>query len=274
MRSSWIRALARKLLMFVEAALNRVGYRVVWWPRVFFDEPEAELKFDLEFIVAQLMLTKRNIFFLEIGANDGVSGDPLFPFIKKFDWQGVMLEPVPETFELLERNYQNFSGVTLLNVALSERDGTRTMYMIQDEKGSLKEDDGLHSEFRSQLTSFVKESVLSQIEYFPNVAEMIKEVEVECICFETLLSRIGRRDIDILQIDAEGYDYQILKMIDFTEIRPMIINFEHCLMNKATQEDCSRFLFEQGYRMTKGDRDTTAYLFPNWADQFGPIYPK
>ena len=248
-------------LVQIEKILKRLGYELRWWPTPLIEDPARKLSFDVEFVLAHLALRKRDMFVLEIGANDGVSGgDPLYPWIKKFGWHAVLLEPIPEVFGLLEKNYDGQQGVTLMNAALDERDGTRTLYVVEHEKGSLVKEDGIHSEYRSCFASFIRESLLAQTRWVPNVAELISEIEVECVTFETILERTGRTTVDILQIDVEGFDYQVIKMIDFSLFKPTLINFEHCLLTKSQQDECAEILTDQGYQLTRGERDTTAYL--------------
>lgn len=116
--------------------LQQQGYRVSWWPWVIFEKPEAELTLDLEFVIAHLMMKKRDLFFIEIGANDGVSNDPLYPLIQQNaeHWKGVMIEPMPEPFQLLQQNYASLPNVQLRNVAISEQDGERTIYSIRQQE--------------------------------------------------------------------------------------------------------------------------------------------
>ena len=41
----------------------------------------------------------RRLSFVQIGANDGVTGDPIRRFILEFGWSGVLVEPQLEIFE-------------------------------------------------------------------------------------------------------------------------------------------------------------------------------
>ena len=34
-----------------------------------------------------------NCFFIEVGANDGIYLDPLYPYIIKNNWSGILIEP-------------------------------------------------------------------------------------------------------------------------------------------------------------------------------------
>ena len=60
------------------------------------------------------------LFFVQIGANDGVFRDPLFEFVTKHHDQvaGLALEPMQETFQKLRANYAKYPHVTPVNVAI------------------------------------------------------------------------------------------------------------------------------------------------------------
>src|SRR6266702_2735109 len=62
------------------------------------------------------------IGFIQIGSNDGISGDPLREFIvASAKWHGAFVEPVPQIFEKLRQNYSHLRGrkFTFFNVAIS-----------------------------------------------------------------------------------------------------------------------------------------------------------
>ena len=47
-----------------------------------------------------------------------------------------------------------------------------------------------------------------------------------CMTYEQLRREYGLSQVDVLNIDAEGYDDQILKSIDFEASKPGLILFE------------------------------------------------
>jgi len=67
------------------------------------------------------------------------------------------------------------------------------------------------------------------------------------------------RDIDLLQIDAEGYDYEIIRSIDFDTVKPAIIHYEHMVLSEADRNACLELLASHGYRIVLQDNDTLAY---------------
>jgi hypothetical protein len=46
-------------------------------------------------------------FFLEVGAMDGASLDPLFATARRLSWRGMLIEPLRDLFDRLRANYEN-----------------------------------------------------------------------------------------------------------------------------------------------------------------------
>jgi FkbM family methyltransferase len=234
----------------VNGALKRKGYSLQWLP---YDET-AEVPISLEFVVGHLMMFHPKPVFLEIGANDGVSNDSIFPFIDRFGWTGIMVEPLPAPFAKLTRNYARFPQVHLVNAAIGDTDGQSTLYKIKDYDGQFSKS--------SQYASFSKEIVASQTQYVPNAPNEIEEIQVPCLTLPTLLKKYPVGSVDVMITDAEGYDSQILRMIDFRELNPAIIQFEHCSMDKQERGKITSLLAGQGYRLFSDSLDTIAYRAP------------
>lgn len=248
-------------LTTIEAAISHLGYRINWVPTTFVAEPRAELAFSLEYVIAHLMLTRPSVFFIQIGANDGMTTDPLYKFVTHYNWQGILVEPIPEVFESLQQNYHaQRDNLKFLNVAIADRDELRTLYTVKIDSGTFQN--------ANLYSSFHRETVLGQSRYVPDVADRIVERKVKCISLDTLLDEVGDREVDLLLTDVEGYDFTILEMIDFSRLRPSIICYEHVHMSKAQHQEAARLLFAQGYQLTRGNLDTIAYRPPatfGWA---------
>ena len=83
---------------------------------------------------------------------------------------------------------------------------------------------------------------------------------MRCCSLATLLAETGLSQVDVLQIDTEGWDYEILKLVDFTKIKPAIINYEHAHLNPDDWDSAIDLLTRNGYHIGIGRRDTVAYL--------------
>ena len=138
--------------------------------------------------------------FIQIGANDGKMADPLYNWIKKYGWKGILVEPQKKGFEKLKINYRNNKkNLIFENVAISDKNGTRDLFKVKD--GQIKESwqKGIATfcPDRNALKGFGKNNITKET--------------VQCITFDTLISRNKVNRIDLLQIDVEGYEYFVLK---------------------------------------------------------------
>jgi hypothetical protein len=69
--------------------------------------------------------------FLQVGAADGVSNDPLHDSILKHRLRGVLVEPLPDQFQRLERAYSGVDGLHFVNCAIAAVDGTLPLYRVR-----------------------------------------------------------------------------------------------------------------------------------------------
>ncbi len=88
---------------------------------------------------------------------------------------------------------------------------------------------------------------------------IVKVVKVRCAPLSTILRENKLERIDLLTIDAEGYDFEILKTLDWDVSQPKVVLTEALYTNadapyanditKLVTTDLHRFLEERGYRL-------------------------
>ena len=83
--------------------------------------------------------------------------------------------------------------------------------------------------------------------------------EVKGVTLHSLFEKHQIQELDLLQIDAEGFDYEIIRSIDFAKTKPAIIHYEHMVLSQADRNACLELLAENGYRFFLEDSDTLAY---------------
>lgn len=194
----------------------------------------------LELAVHLLLARRQGFFFIQIGANDGVAGDPLRRMILKYHLRGVLVEPNPTAFARLVANYRGETQLRFENVAIAPSQGTRALYF----PAAKVDDDVLASFDRNVLTRRLKRN-----------AE-IREIQVPTLPLGLIIERSGEQEVDLLQIDTEGYDFEVLKMIDFNRWLPTIINFEHIHLTKDAYAQSIELLVSHGYRTCVHGVDT------------------
>jgi FkbM family methyltransferase len=190
--------------------------------------------------------------FVQIGAFDGVVGDPLQKYIARCGWRGILVEPQPHAVERLRSLYADNSRISILPAALDHHAKIRTLYTL---------DLGKTPEWAGGLASFDRQNILKHAGLIPGLERMIREVRVPCVSFGAVLQALPAR-LDLLQIDTEGYDAEILSMFPFDRVRPAIVHWEVKHLTKHQREKCLDRLDGFGYRFaSSGGEDMLAVNF-------------
>ncbi len=82
---------------------------------------------------------------------------------------------------------------------------------------------------------------------------------VNCITFDDLLKKHKISHITYLQIDAEGYDFEILRSIDFDTMKPDMLRYEYVNLERDEQQNCLAILRDAGYTTLILPIDVFAY---------------
>jgi FkbM family methyltransferase len=242
---AWLRTDARRRRR--DVFLRRIGIARCHTPPILTREPDLLVQSWLPFVVAQLLLRNSNPTFLQIGAFDGVGDDDLHDLIRSHCLRGVLVEPQPGAFARLQQTYVDQPQVMLLQAAIAEREGHRDLYVRKSKT--------------SMAASFDREHLRRH-----NIAATdIGSIRVPCHTVESALRHAGLSSVDILQIDAEGYDWEIIRSIDFNQVRPSIVRFEYRNMPPSDADACLTFLAARGYRFLLERRDIVAVQQPELA---------
>ncbi len=205
---------------------------------------------------------RRGFFFVNIGANDGVSNDYIYPFLCEYGWRGLAVEPLAARFEELAQNYARFSGVILERAAVTTT--PRAFHFITPASG-------YDRHWTRQVGTLNRDFLLRAIAGMrswgidgpvpPEVEDAIVSIEVPCVSFNALMEKYRVETIDYLSIDAEGSDYEIFCSIDFTRYRPRILVIETGDMQEAQRSDFDARLAKLGLvYLTRMDFLTEAFV--------------
>lgn len=191
--------------------------------------------------------------FVQVGANDGVARDPLRIQVERREWQGIMVEPVPYVFKKLEARYGDHPRVQLEMSAIAEQPGVMTFYHLRE----ATEGEAVWNWYHA-LGSFRREVVLSHKSFIPDIEDRLVETQVRCTDFDSLCRRGGLTHLDLLQMDTEGYDYQILRSIDLDTWRPRLVIYEHHHLSPGDRQAARDLLTSAGYLTFEHGLDTAA----------------
>lgn len=145
--------------------------------------------------------------FVQVGSNDGRTGDPLFATVKRAEVRGLLIEPIPELFERLTSTYADKRGLVFVKAAVAEDDRSRKFYWVPPRPGD--------PIWVDQLGSFSLDVILSHAHEIPGIADRVEAMSVQCRTLSSLIAEHGFTRVDLLHIDAEGSDLAILKTLDF-----------------------------------------------------------
>jgi FkbM family methyltransferase len=181
---------------------------------------------------------RKDLFIVEIGSNDGKSGDPLFPLIRSHrSWQALFVEPVPFLFEQLRRNHGDNPRFRYEQVAISEQAQTMPFYYVSPD---VRREVPHLPPFLEQLGSFYRANVEKHMT--DELDRFIIEMPVEAVTLSTVLDRQKVDRIDVLLIDTEGHDWHVLKQLDLARYSPLIILFEHKFLSPEDKAASREFL--------------------------------
>ena len=238
---------------WIQRWLRRTGYDVRWSPQVYVRYPQARLEVSVEMAIAQRFLAVKDFYFVQVGAFDGVCVDPIGATMKRLACRGLMIEPHPLAFARLQQNAADRPGVELLQAAVGDCEGELPFYSLDPAAPGAPAKAPLIS---SLDRAMLMRELPADVDWTP----WIRETRVRCTTLNRVLTERGSPRVDLLQIDAEGYDARILAALDFDRWAPAIVNFEHALLPRAEAERCWQRLAGRGYRLHISPPDTLAVL--------------
>ena len=213
------------------------------------------------------LISKGNddFFVFQVGANDGMTHDPLHKFIKRDGWKGILMEPQPYVFNtFLSKVYKKDQGITAINAAIGEKDGEATLFKISfsNERWAT----GLARFDRTLLEQLIKEGRLdkkikkSRAKPPENKADWISEEVIAMRSPHSIFRDYNVKTIDLLMIDTEGFDFEVIKLINLDKVLPKAIVFEDMHLSESDYNDCKIMLSKHNYSFKRLGPNTIAWL--------------
>jgi FkbM family methyltransferase len=223
-----------------DVMLRSFGLERSYRPPALLRHPEWNFGDLLRLVVGCALRSRPDFTFLQVGAFDGRTADPIYPLVQEFGIRGIVVEPQARMLEILTANYAPYPQVVVVNAAIANVEGWREFYVTTDGP--------------SRQASFFRSHLLDH-----GVApDAIVAQSVGCVTISNLLRQHGMSQCDLIQIDAEGYDAEIVRSIDFDAVKPLIVRFEHAHMSNRDRNDCVELLTARGFRFITERRDMIA----------------
>ena len=181
--------------------------------------------------LARLFRNKKDGFFIDIGAYDGVNISNTLFFEQVLFWKGICIEPNPIVFEDLKINRQ----CVCLNCCVSDKKGYFKFLSVSGWGIML-----------SGLLDFFDEKHLQRIER--TIAEHggSKEIiNVSAMPLKDVFSEYSVKCVDYCTIDVEGGEISVLQSIDFSKVTIKVFTIENNNRSKTVRN----FLQPLGYKL-------------------------
>jgi FkbM family methyltransferase len=251
------------------------------WRDELLKQRESSAVSQLDLVVGALG-AQSGLSFVQVGANDGRTGDPVFHLVHEYGAKALLIEPQPWLIDDLKRNYASFGGDLVIEcLAIStdhpgtDEDRELKLYILRHDLWDEyiqrvgRHPSAIFSADKKQLFDRIKPRLkLSDQECL----DAIQILQVKSESLEHLMTRTGFSDAEVVQIDCEGWDFEVIKSLG--ELRPKIINFESFNLSEFVWEEFIVWSKRNDYGFVRGRMDTLAiHGFPHRIDHTGRIAP-
>ena len=151
---------------------------------------------------------KRNGFFVEIGAYDGIDGSNCYHFERYLNWDGIAIEPSNIQFEKLQKNRR----CKLMNYAVSEE--SKEVEFIDVIEG-LTQMSGINNSFFERNKNII----------LNNRESKTRSINIKTITFDQVVPKNTK--IDYLSIDIEGGEMALVNSINYNDYDIKVITVEN-----------------------------------------------
>ena len=242
-----IKKLIRNILAKFDIDLHRKSYlEKVFANSISLDKWKYDIKFALEFgskigpdflkllemsksqtrqdifVLSELKL-KKNGFFVDFGASDGVTFSNSYLLEKEFGYEGILAEPNPKQY----KNITNLRNVKIENKCVWSESGSKLEFVDVADLSTLKKfsDSDMHSNARKNKSTFFVETI--------SLTDMLIKHKAPPL-------------IDYLSIDTEGSEFEILSAHNFDKYKFSVITVEHNFTFQ--REKIFKLLTKYGYK--------------------------
>jgi FkbM family methyltransferase len=196
------------------------------------------------FLNQNIFKNKQNGVYIELGALDGVLYSNTKFFEDSLNWKGILIEPHPEKFKLLQQNRPN--NFLFNSLVSCHKEPLEYRYFVDCHAAV----SGVENTLSQHHFDTYFESNNEWNKTLPQNKIFIKPISLSEIVKSTNL-----RHIDLLSLDVEGHEYEVLQYWDFS-IPIDIILIETLGVQPDKDEKCREMLIKNNYRfITKYKRD-------------------
>lgn len=188
------------------------------------------------FLNENIFKNKKNGVYIELGALDGVLYSNTKFYEDSLNWKGILIEPHPEKFKLLQINRPN--NFLFNNLVSCHKEPLEFRYFVDCHAAV----SGVENTLSQLHFDMFFDSDNAWNKSLPQNKIFIKPVSLTEIVKETNI-----KHIDLLSLDVEGHEYEVLQSWDFS-IPIDIILIETLDVQPEKEELCRQILIKNNYK--------------------------
>jgi FkbM family methyltransferase len=211
---------------FFHKLYNKVKtYLLGEFPKVSYSRGGEDLLLD------EILNYKMKGVYVDVGAYHPIQYSNTFKFYLR-GWTGINIDPNKEAIDLFNKVRPKDIN---LNLAISKEAGTYTYYMHDA-------DPTMNTISKDFSDEAIKNFSIKVSEKRQVIAKRLDQLLLEV--------NIDSKNIDLLNIDAEGHDLEVLMSNDWINIRPRIILVEiNSNLEQIKENDIYKFLTANNYTL-------------------------
>jgi len=244
----------KKLPSIPNQILNRLGFHISrkkdpWFSYVQSRYLENSLN-PFNLIAGHLISHGMIETFVQVGANDGIHNDVVYPLLCSFKLRGLLIEPQPGPVAHLRNLHAGNPDIKIIEMAVAEATSSLKLWRAcgDGHSKSVKTD---------ALTSFSRPQLEGQLAA-RGLDLTTESFDVPAASLETILKEHKLYHPNLVVIDTEGMDHLIIKQLNLNTCPPVMIQFESCHMSSNWLEGIRERLKIAGYMFTLTERDVIA----------------
>lgn len=176
--------------------------------------------------VVEFYNSKKNGFFIEIGASDGISFSNTYLLESEYNWRGICIEPIPNKYNELINNRPNSICCNL----------------------PVYNETGLSVNFDISNICHLISGISINLDTNKEVIDMNKTtIQLNTISLLDLLDNNNAPSfIEYISLDTEGSEYEILRTFNFDKYTFGLIDVEHNYV-EPRRTQIKELLLSKGY---------------------------
>ena len=189
--------------------------------------------------------------YLDIGTYHPIYSNNTYLFYRRGS-RGVCIEPNPEMFRIIKKKRKND---LCLNVGISSTTNDSANYYVMTSKF---------------LNTFNKEGADEAVanDKLKTRQKIEQVIKIPLVTVNSILEKYLPNGVDILSVDAEGYDISILTSLDFNRFHPKVICVETLRYDAdgtlQKNSEINEFLTGQGYSLYADTCVNSIFLKSGW----------